>query len=488
MVKRIYRFENREVRQEYSFAEDTKGMPYHPDVQHLFRSLRSLIKGEQRSLLDKNGYVVALDGPYGAGKTTAARTLLKELVKSEDKDKISAIDHTFLPFNNPNEAIAVFLNKLAEKLWRERFADIRSDIQQFILEVSPENRYEASVSLGGLSISWPITRGNSYDGVSQAIIDKLHKAISTGRTVVIILDDLDRLEPHQIVAIMRMVEKLRELPRVIIILPIYKQIIKNAFTGQLGTDASIGSALLRKLIDFEIKISNRQSDLERVFKKELHKYSASTGDLTGGQLDLCWNILLHNIIIAEGYDLISKERNDGQEKWAILKRSPYLTHIRDIFNDHINNYRTRVEPYPAHYLNANNDPVWAQLGLHYKAFVGMNDNGDGPTQLAEMRNVDNVMKLITADEHVVADLKAGSGWPAFNKKREEKSSEPALTNFFLPILKAQKADETFLTDTYKLRDMSILARSIGGSRKLPTALKDTGKLYQLTKDEFDNFR
>lgn len=489
MVKRIYRFENREERDQYSFAEDTKGMPYHADVQHLFRSLNSLIRGEQQGLLDKNGYVAALDGPYGAGKTTAARTLMHELIKSEDADKISEIYHTFLPFNNPNEAIAVFLNKLAERLWREHFADIRSDIQQFILEVSPESRYEASVSLGGFSVSWPITsRASSYDGVRGSITNKLARAVEANKTIVIILDDLDRLEPYQIVAIMRMVEKLRELPRVIIILPIYKQIIKNAFTGQLGIDASIGSALLRKLIDFEIKISNRQSDLERVFKKELHKYSSGTGDLTSGQLDLCWSILLHNVVIAEAYDLISREKSGGQEKWVILKRSPYLTYIRDIFKDHISDYRSRVEPYPAHYLNANNDPVWAQLGLHYKAFVGMNNNGDGPTQLAEMRNVDNVMKLITTDEHVVADLKAGSGWPAFNKKREEKSSEPALTNFFLPILKAQKADETLLTDTYKLRDMSILARSIGGSRKLPTALKDTGKLYQLIKDEFDNFR
>ena len=488
MVKRIYRFENREVRPKYSFAEDTKGMPYHADAQHLFRSLLSLIKGEQQSLLDKNGYVIALDGPYGAGKTTAARTLLNELVTVEGKDKAIELDHTFLPFNNPNEAIAVFLNKLAEKLWRERFADIRSDIQQFILEVSPENRYEASVTLGGLSVSWPLSRGNSYDGVSQAIIDKLHKAVLTGRTAIIILDDLDRLEPHQIVAIMRMVEKLRELPRVIIILPIYKQIIKNAFTSQLDIDGSIGSALLRKLIDFEIKISNRQSDLERVFKNELYKYSSSTGDLTNEQLDLTWNILLHNIIIAEGYDLISKDHSGGQEKWAILKKSPYLTRIRDIFSDHVNDYRNKVEPYPTHYLDSNNDQVWAPLGVHYRAFVRMNENGDGPTQLAEMRNTDNVMKLITTNQNVVADLKIGRGKPPFDKRIEEKSSEPALTHFFLPILKAQKTDETFLTDTYKLRDMSILARSIGGSRKLAAALKDTSKLYQLIKDEFDNFR
>lgn len=488
MVKRIYRFENREAREDYSFAEDTKGMPYHPDVQHLYRSLRSLIKGEQQSLLDKSGYVVALDGPYGAGKTTAARTLLRELIKGEEVNKITYIDHTFLPFNNPSEAIAVFLNKLAEKLWRERLADIRSDIQQFILEVSPENRYEASVSLGGLSISWPISRGNSYDGVSQAIIDKLQKAVKAGRTVVIILDDLDRLEPHQIVAIMRMVEKLRELPRVIIILPIYKQIIKNAFTGQINIDASIGSALLRKLIDFEIKVSNRQRDLERVFKKELHKYSSSTGDLTSAQLDLSWNILLHNVIIAEGRDLISKETGDGQEKWAILKKSPYLAQIRSTLADHLDEYRSPTKPYPAQFLNSRNTPVWAPLGLQYRAFVSMNDKEDGPAQLAEMRNTASVMKPISTDEQVIADLKGGGAWPPFDTKQEEKNSEPALTHFFLPILKAQKTDESFLTDTYKLRDMSILARSIGGSRKLAAALKDTGKLYQLIKEEFDNFR
>lgn len=489
MARRIYRFEDRDISRPYSFSQDTKGMPYHGDLRHLFESLRSLIKGEQQGLLDKNGYVIALDGPYGAGKTTAARSLLGEL-KIAEGDRLHDLYHTFLPFSNPSEAIAVFLNRLAEELWRNRLADIRREIQQFILEVTPENRINASVSLGGLSLSWPIVSSrNSYDGVIDSIILKLSKIKNLSQTIMITLDDLDRLEPNQVVAIMRMVEKLRDLPRVIIILPIYKNVIKDAFTDQLKLDASTGAALLRKLIDYEIKISNRQNDMERVFKKELLKYSKADG-LTLGHQDLCWNILLHNIIIAEAYDLISKEKQGGQEKWAILRSSQYLTQLREIFTLHIRGrHRTSTGPYLTHSLNPNDSSKahWVPLGYTYRSFVEMIDNTDGPAQLSEMRNSENVMKLITTDKDLAEKYKKSEDIGEFSKDVEAKNSEPALTNFFLPILRSQK-EESFLTDNYKLRDMTILARHIGGNRKLDTALKDVGSLFDLIRGEYDNFR
>lgn len=462
-------------------------MSYNTNLQHLHRSVRSLIKGEQQSLLDKNGYVISLDGPYGAGKTTAARSLVWELRRSNE-GKVHDIYHTFLPFSNPNEAIAVFLNRLAEDLWRNRLADIRSDIQQFILEVTPENKINVGISIGGLSLSWPMAHTrNSYNGVVESIIRKLSKIKKLNKTIVITLDDLDRLEPNQIVAIMRMVEKLRDLPRIVIVLPIYKKVIRDAFTDQLKIDVPTGAALLRKLIDYEVKVSNNQSDMERIFKKELLRCSIDD-DLTPAHQELSWGILLHNIIVTEAYSLISSEKNGGAEKWAILKKSPYLTKIREIFSAQLNISPRLVEPYLTHYIDPDDGKEkWAPLGYTYASFVEMGNNFDGPSQLLDMRNRNNVMKLITTNKELAERYKKSRIKEDFNKVTEADGNEPALTNFFLPILKDQKT-EGFLTDNYKLRDMTILARHIGGSRRLTAALKDTGKLFDLINEEYDNFR
>lgn len=484
MARRVYRFENRDAERPYSLAQDTKGMPYYGDLRHLIASLQSLMKGEQQSLLDKNGYVIALDGPYGAGKTTAARTLLCELAEAGD-GRILNIYHTFLPFNNPTEAISIFLTRLAEILWRHKFADIRGDIQQFILEVTPENRYEASVSLGGLSFTWPVFGAkSSYENVGQSISDKLSRACQQNRTVVIVLDDLDRLEPNQIVAIMRMVERLRNLPRVIIVLPFYKDIIKKAFITQLDIDTSIGSTLLRKLVDYEIKISNRQSDMERIFKNELAKNSPRE-EITHEQQDICWNMLLHNIIIAESYDLIAKEKSDEYNMSATLQKSPYLTELQRLFLSHVDDYRSRVEPYLVQTTESNGELAWAPIGHSFRSFANLSSSVNGPAQLAILRNTDTVMKPVATDNETIMAYKSTGNLQIFN---ERVSSEPALFNLFLPLLKAQKDEEGLFIDNYKLRDMSILARHIAGSRKLTAALKDPARLYTLVRETYDNFR
>jgi hypothetical protein len=467
---------------------DLARLPYGTVLKHLERSLRDLISGRQQDKLDKSGYVISLDGPYGAGKTTAANALIHDL-DSHFSEKLLHIERSFLPFSNPSEAIASFLGEMAEQLWRRGFTDVRNEIQQFILEVTPAPQHiSAGLNIGPLNLTWPLKRG-ILDGTnsSDSIADKLSKVASAGKTIMITIDDLDRLEPEQIVALMRMVERLRALPRIIIILPMYKKIVTQAFVKQFNINASEGPALLRKLIDYEVKISNQQQDMKRVFVDTLNRSGVSTVSYYASWVtDLCWHILLHNIVIAEAASLVEQEENGGAEKVAIIRRSPYLARLQDMFNAQLADNRD-VEPYMTLYTGGARNR-FQPIGYQYQALHDMGDKILAPRQLAEMRNVNNVMMKVTTDQKLVEDFHNGAPAPLFDPSIEAASHDIALTNLFIPMLLAGSEPEPLLTENYKLRDMAILARRIRGNRKFSASIDNMEELYKIIKQEFDDFR
>lgn len=492
MTERIYRFEERKEPNFFlgdsgratSSFEDIKEMSCYGSMQHLASSLDSLIKeyGTQRKGFDQFGYLIAIDGSYGAGKTTAAEALRDELHRAHGT-KITSLYYSFLPFSNPNEAIGVFLSIFGEKLWRLGIADIRDDIQQFILEVTPDaEQPKATMGIGAASVTWSLRKNKpSYETAIQRIANKMSGLIQSNTTLVVILDDIDRLEPQQIVALVRMAEKLRKIPRMITIMPIYKDVVRGAFSKQLEVSPPNSAALLRKLIDFEIKIQNQQKDLEGIFKKAVSDNLDKRPKKDF--LDKCWYILLHNILIAEAYDLV-KDLPGGKEKIVALERSPYIKELRRIFDLHIRNSR-RTEPYLTEFGNRQ---YFAPLGMHYEIFRDMNDEEMGPRQLSEIRNHNNVMKLVLNDSDAIGKFKSGTDYPTFDASLEQKSSEPALTSFFIPTLQKFSRNEPLLINNYKLRDMAILARAITGSRKFDATTKDDGRLYDLIREEYDDFR
>jgi hypothetical protein len=286
---------------------------------------------------------------------------------------------------------------------------------------------------------------------------------------------------------MRLVEKLRALPRVIIVLPIHKNIVAKAFQGCLKIDASESPAFLRKLTDREIKIYNRLEDMKRVFEQELRIRS----NLGGYPMNtLSWYILLHNIVIAEAYDQVKEDHGGGREKLEIFwSRSEYLSNLRELFLQH---HADRITSPDALFLSEfTQDRMhnFVPIGKQYKYLVNMENSFYSPRQLAEMRNHDNVMKKIITDQSTVDKAWAhNSKITGYNAEVERQGKyELALTKLFIPFLEKSK-NESFLTDNYKLRDMILLARGIKGNAQFVESSQDVGLLYTLVRKVYDDFR
>lgn len=224
MSNGIFQFDSTDhVKIKSTQISDLKGLGYEQDLPQVVYSIIDLIHGSQKEKLDKRGYVIAFNGLWGSGKTTATWAVINEvketLKANKNVEKVEVIDKEFLLFGNSSEAISAFLREFAHKLWTAGFIDVRDDIEQFILEVTPANdsNYMVTAGAGPFSISRPI-KLKAKDVTYDIIKTKFLRLAGSQKVVILVLDDLDRLKPKEIVQLMRMVEKLRKIPRIVIIL------------------------------------------------------------------------------------------------------------------------------------------------------------------------------------------------------------------------------------------------------------------------------
>ncbi len=461
------------------------------------KALLELISGPQEDKFANRGYVAVVNGSWGAGKTTATWAMLneiREVVRGvESREEPIVIDRSFLPFGNVGESITSFLQELGHKLWVNGLVDVRKNMEQFILEVTPASDLTASLSLGPMSLTRSV-KLTSEDVTHAVMVGEFRKLASKGKSVVLVIDDVDRLRPDEIVQVMRLVERLRALPRVLIVLPVYKQIITDAFQNELRLSAAAAPTFLRKLTDIEIRMENNLSDISSAFTElisvnvEQEFASAMRGyNLTIEQL--CWFMLMHNMILAEAVAMAPGMDSPARLFDGIT--SPYLHSLQQLFFAHnritSTPFKNAVAPYPAHYRDDQNQEVFAPLGRHYGDIANNPGNEASIRQLSDNRSLPNVMKLVTKDPTLDSAL-WNAGQVDFRHELEQGSSAPVVIEVFIPLLR-NLSDEPLITDNYKLRDVRNLARKIMGHPYFKSDGNSTVEdIYYAVKDSFDAFR
>lgn len=482
-----------------SHFDDLPRMSHRDGFDHMQTALLDLLEGRQSGKFAKRGYVLIVNGAWGAGKTTATWALvnsIREAVVAKDPAREPLVlDRSFLPFGGVSESITLFLKELAHELWVKGMVDVRKYMEQFILEATPStngSEYTGTLSIGPISITRPI-KIMPKDITHDVMVERFRKLAPKNKTAILIIDDLDRLRPEEIVQVMRMVEKLRTFPRVLVILPVYKQIITEAFRSDLQISASAAPTFLRKLTDLEVKIDNNLPDISQafceLFTQEVKQDFESALRPYGLPIDaLCWFMLMHNIIVAEAVTKASDL--DSPAKLFNGVESRYLRELQQLFSAHYRITTARYEnvpSFPCHYRNEKGEELFVPLGRYYGEIANNPGNELSIWELSETRNMNNVMKLITKDSSLENTLHA-SGQSKFEKVIEETASAPVMTEVLIPRLR-ELSDEPLITDYYKLRDARILARKILGHpyfKNEPNSL--IGNLYFAVKDSFDSFR
>lgn len=481
---------------------ELKGLGYEQNLPKFVDSLIDLLHGKQKDNLDKRGYVIAVNGLWGSGKTTATWAVINEIKENlranKCKEQIEVIDKEFLLFGNASESISSFLREFAHKLWTAGFVDVRDDIEQFILEVTPinESGYTFSAGMGPFSVSRPV-KLKPKDITYGVMKSKFLKLTGSHKIVFVVLDDLDRLKPEEIVQLMRMVEKLRKIPRIVIILPVYQAIITEAFKTELNLTPVAAPTFVRKLVDYSVNLTNGMNDLKTLFDSnfdagDIETFREALGGVSVG--DMCWYILLHVLITHEAIEFIEEknsrdERNAAAQEAFSTSNSPYLAKLRRIIDSHqdIQRAPADIKAYPTHGKNQDRE-IFIPFGQNYGYLVSGQPADNVLVQLREISSANNAMMQICTDPEIEAQTR-GAQQIDFSPEKMEQSHTTALQEVFINLLQ-QSSDEPYLTQSgkYQLREIDILAKIIRSNLNIGLEGDPLTNLHEAVRKSFIEFQ
>lgn len=260
------------------------------------------IKSSQQDLLDRNHFakelsqsiisynsidsiVVGLYGPWGSGKTSLINLIIEETENSNrNKDKKEqTIIIRFNPWNfsDQNQLIVQFFKELSLQMKRKDHADdaVKAGkkleiYSQFFLPISliPQVTAPALVlsklfgGVGKSVMEW----GNKNQKDLFEIRDELNTLLKQlKRKILIIIDDVDRLNNTEIRQVFQLIKSLGDFPNTIYVVAFDKKIVVNALKKvQEGS----GEEYLEKMIQIPFEIPPiSQKDVEKLLLSEIDK-------------------------------------------------------------------------------------------------------------------------------------------------------------------------------------------------------------------------
>lgn len=208
---------------------------------------------EIRGVGATEGYVVGVIGPWGSGKTSIINMVREELAKDPP---LPTVDFNPWMFSGADELVDAFFRELAGqlRLKGERLAGIAAQVESYGDLLSP------ITVVPGVGKWYERSRGAVKDfrkfqeGRRGSVNDqrkKLAEELSALNVpLVVVIDDIDRLETAEIRDIFKLVRLTASFPQIVYLLAFDRLRVEDALT-QTGFD---GRAYLEKIVQLAIDV------------------------------------------------------------------------------------------------------------------------------------------------------------------------------------------------------------------------------------------
>ena len=217
-----------------------------------------------------DGFVLAIDNPWGTGKTTFIKMWQQELKNQEirtiyfnawendfENNSLAALLSELKTIENKKDAFKPLLKKgtiLAKNLIP---ALVKAIASKYIDIKELPNLIENTVKAGTEILEDEI---NIYTSKKEGIKDfkvELSKYVqngNNGKPLIFFIDELDRCNPNYAVEVLEQVKHFFSVSGIIFILSIDKQQLGNSIRGYYGSDQINADEYLRRFIDIEYSI------------------------------------------------------------------------------------------------------------------------------------------------------------------------------------------------------------------------------------------
>lgn len=466
---------------------DSQGL--RQDIEHLIEQVAEEDKKNQ--LLERGAFVIAIQGSWGSGKSTAARILANHIEEQMTDKKFYKYHHDLLSFGNINESIASILGDIADDLYKNNVVNVRSEFRQMAIDAVPASEVNAGVQLLGLSLSRTFMISTHYTHSKKKLQAKLLLATQKGHRFVVTLDDLDRMKPAEVIMVIRMVENFKDIPGIVFVLPFYRQAVANSIKEELKLDDLSSRVFLRKLLKASVSIDLTINNLKHSFTNHFTHNGQGENGVRGrfsmGVAELAWYVLLHVIIV--------------RDTIAAIGKPPTGIAIAEHHSNEVSSYLFMLAKQLEESTRGAADPLPYFTDRKLKRFADVFPGLLNPTSSAEdtlsdlnsLLNSELLTDAIFTNTGLYGQLLENPEI-AYDEEAEvalmRLQHETVFKRVFLPLLK--KTDhELKLTGFYSRRDIEQLAKSICNDSKFkivndPDAFLKL--LIEITVKRFEEFR
>ncbi|MGY8625805.1 KAP family P-loop NTPase fold protein [Chromobacterium violaceum] len=249
------------------------------------------------------GLVMAIHGPWGAGKSSLLNFVKHHLNEQSDENSPVVIDFNPWWFDDRAHLASQFLAQFKSSLGLETklIRDLGDLLADYSEHIGKAIAYSTGIAwLDKVAMLLRLFKRKKKD--VPELKSEIAKALKNGnRRYLIVIDDIDRLTPKEIREVFKVVKALADFPNVIYLLAFDQTVVAEALSATPGLD---GEAYLEKIIQVPFM-------LPTVAKQKLHQKLFADLDrlIKGADVELFDQAYWGNVF-AEGIaPLINKPRD-----------------------------------------------------------------------------------------------------------------------------------------------------------------------------------
>ena len=223
-----------------------------PDQDAFNRQPFSIAMAERIVLLgnDQGAAIVGLHGKWGYGKSTILNFIKSHLI-SHHADKISILDFNPWLFMNQEELLTAFFEHLAAQL--EIKDNARQTFSKALTKFNGALGMIPVVGAGAMKLAQQ--SGEYLKDTLHRQKELLDKVLNEKRqTIVVFIDDLDRLDRAEMMLMMKLVRLNANLPRMVYVLAFDDDMIASTIGTAYGGGIDAGRQFLEKIVQFPFAI------------------------------------------------------------------------------------------------------------------------------------------------------------------------------------------------------------------------------------------
>ncbi|HOO51094.1 MAG TPA: P-loop NTPase fold protein [Alphaproteobacteria bacterium] len=232
------------------------------------------------------GATIAINGPWGSGKSSAVNLIRYHLRDDFDSEKLELIDFRCWWFRGEEALTLGFLQTLNASLQKsltDKTRELIPRLGKTLLQAGPVVGPAINIATGGI---WGALTSGSMDfakrffseGESvEGLFQKLSKALDEqDKRFLVLIDDIDRLTPNEALLVFRLVKSVGRLPNVMYLLVFDRQLAEKAVTQVYPSE---GPHFLEKIIQasFELPLPARD-DLNTAALSQIEAFCGPPSD------------------------------------------------------------------------------------------------------------------------------------------------------------------------------------------------------------------